>query len=93
MLAEDKFIVLKQTIESYDFTVKIAPPPKRSTYGLLNTESKTIWINPVVFDLNIAFTHYNHGLRRHLEAEAYAVQTHPQGYQMVSGLLQQHCSN
>lgn len=127
--AADKFNTLKQQLETYDYTVKIEPPPIRSTYGLLRTKSKTIWINPVVFDLNIAlptliheathaaqlcagegeifplnlsisppniarpfFNHYNHGLRRHLEAEAYAVQTHPEGYQMVTDLLQQHCS-
>lgn len=126
--SEDQFTSLKNKLEKYDFTVKIVPPPKRSTYGLLQTKSKTIWIHPIVFDLGIAlptliheathaaqwcagngeifplnlsisppniarpfFTHYNHGLRRHLEAEAYAIQTHPQGYQMVSDLLDQHC--
>ena len=125
---ENKFIGLKQELEKYDFTVKIETTPVRSTYGLLQKQSRTIWINPVVFDLGIAlptliheathaaqlcagkgeifplnlsisppniarpyFTHYNHGLRRHLEAEAYAVQTHPQGYQLVTELLQKHC--
>lgn len=37
------------------------------------------------------FTHYNHGLRRHLEAEAYAIQTHPDGYNLVLSLLDKHC--
>lgn len=37
------------------------------------------------------FTHYNNGLRRHLEAEAYAVQTHPDGYNLVLSLLDKYC--
>ncbi len=50
----DKFLELKHKLETYDFIVKIEPPPIRGTYGLLKTKSKTIWINPVVFDLRIA---------------------------------------
>lgn len=125
---QEKFNTLKNTLENYNFTVKIEPPPQRSTYGLLQVKTRTIWINPIVFDLNIAlptliheathaaqlcagkgeitslnlsisppniarpyFTHYNHGLRRHLEAEAYAIQTHPDGYNMVMSLLEKHC--
>lgn len=128
--SQDKFHSLKQTLEDYKFTVKIAPPPQTSTYGLLQTKTRTIWIHPIVFDLNIAlptliheathaaqlcagkgeitslnisisppniarpyFTHYNHGLRRHLEAEAYAIQTHPEGYNMVMSLLEKNCQN
>ncbi len=126
--SQDKFHSLKNTLEDYQFTVKIAPPPQISTYGLLQTKTRTIWIHPIVFDLNIAlptliheathaaqlcagkgeitslnlslsppniarpyFTHYNHGLRRHLEAEAYAIQTHQDGYEMVISQLQKHC--
>ena len=125
---QDKFNTLKNTLENYNFSVKIAPPPQTSTYGLLQVKTRTIWINPIVFDLNIAlptliheathgaqlcagkgeitslnlsisppniarpyFTHYNHGLRRHLEAEAYAIQTHPDSYEMVMSLLNKYC--
>ena len=127
---EDKFNNLKQQLESYDFTVKIEIPPARRAYGLLQTKSKTIWINPIVFDLEIAlptliheathaaqvcagngeifplnlsisppnvarpfFTRYHEGFRRHLEAEAYAVQAHPEGYEMIVDLLDEHCGN
>ncbi len=126
---ENKFDNLRKQLEDYGFTVKIEPPPRRSTYGLLQTTTKTIWINPIVFDLKIAlptliheathaaqvcvgngeisplelsltapnisrrfFMRYNHGLRRHLEAQAYTIQTHPDGYELVTQLLQQHCT-
>ena len=125
---QDQFNQLQQLLESYDFTVKIEPPPRRSAYGLLQTKTKTIWINPIVFDLEVAlptliheathaaqlcagngeifplnlsisppnlarpfFTRYDDGFRRHLEAEAYAVQAHPEGYDMIIGLLNQYC--
>jgi hypothetical protein len=123
-----QFSELKERLEKYNFTVKIESPPVRSSYGLLDVKTRTIWIEPIVFDLGIAlptliheathaaqlcggngeiralnltlsppnisrpfFTHYNHGLRRHLEAEAYAVQTHPDGYNLVLSLLDKHC--
>lgn len=123
-----EFSTLKQRLEKYNFTVKIESPPMRSAYGLLEVKTRTIWIEPIVFDLGIAlptliheathaaqlcggdgeiralnltlsppnisrpfFTHYNHGLRRHLEAEAYAVQTHPDGYNLVLSLLDKYC--
>ncbi|MGI0480611.1 hypothetical protein ACN4EE_07455 [Geminocystis sp. CENA526] len=125
-----EFIELKKRLENYNFVVKIESPPIRSTYGLLQVKTRTIWIEPLVFELGIAlptliheathaaqlcagngeirslnlpfsppnisrpfFTHYNHGLRRHLEAEAYAVQTHPDGYNLVLSLLDKHCNN
>ncbi len=125
-----EFLELQQLLESYDFTVKVEPPPRRTAYGLLQTKTRTIWINPIVFDLEIAlptliheathgaqlcagngeisplnlsisppnvarpfFTRYDDGLRRHLEAEAYAVQAHPEGYDMVIDLLKEFCSN
>jgi hypothetical protein len=125
-----EFNELKKRLEDYNFVVKIESPPIRSTYGLLEVKTRTIWIEPLVFDLGIAlptliheathaaqlcsgkgeiralnlpfsppnisrpfFTHYNHGLRRHLEAEAYAVQTHPDGYNLVISLLDKHCKN
>ncbi len=123
-----QFLQLQKKLESYGFTVKIEPPPQRSTYGLLQTKTKTIWIEPLVFELgielptliheathaaqlcagngeittlnldfsppNIArpfFMRYNHGFRRHLEAEAYAIQTHADGLELVISLLNKHC--
>ncbi|BAQ59870.1 hypothetical protein GM3708_276 [Geminocystis sp. NIES-3708] len=123
-----EFSELKQRLEKYNFTVKIESPSVRSTYGLLEIKTRTIYISPIVFDLGIAlptliheathaaqlcggkgeiralnlpfsppnvsrpfFTHYNNGLRRHLEAEAYAVQTHPDGYNLVLSLLDRYC--
>jgi len=102
----------------------------RNAYGLLQTKTKIIWIQPLVFELgielptliheashaaqlcagkgeitslnlgfsppNIArpfFTHYDDGFRRHLEAEAYAIQTHPDGLNLVISLLDKHCNN
>jgi hypothetical protein len=61
-----KFLDLKDRLEKYGFQVKIElpptnnpqqklgynPPPQRA-YGLLESDSKTIWINPVVFELQI----------------------------------------
>lgn len=52
--AEQKFADLKIKLEKYGFQVIIELPPKRGAYGLLEESSKKIWINPVVFDLQIA---------------------------------------
>lgn len=49
-----EFNQLKQTLESYNFTVVLGLPPQRGTYGLLHVPTRTVWINPVVFDLGIA---------------------------------------
>ena len=123
-----EFLQLQEKLESYGFIVIIESPPRRSTYGLLQTKTKTIWIEPLVFELgielptliheathaaqlcagngeittlnldfsppNIArpfFMRYNHGFRRHLEAEAYAIQTHADGLELVISLLNKHC--
>ncbi|MEM9149249.1 MAG: hypothetical protein AAGB19_02185 [Cyanobacteria bacterium P01_F01_bin.3] len=48
------FSQLQQTLENHGFTVTIALPPQRGSYGLLQVSARTIWINPVVFDLEIA---------------------------------------
>ncbi|MGD1874708.1 MAG: hypothetical protein ACFB02_16840 [Mastigocoleus sp.] len=48
-----QFLELKNQLETYGFEVKIELPPKRGAYGSLRTDKK-IWINPVVFDLQIA---------------------------------------
>ncbi|RCJ26625.1 hypothetical protein A6S26_14625 [Nostoc sp. ATCC 43529] len=50
---ERKFIDLKNQLEKFGFQVIIQLPPKRGAYGLLQEASKKIWINPVVFDLQI----------------------------------------
>ncbi|WP_256973242.1 hypothetical protein [Nostoc sp. T09] len=52
--AEQQFINLKNKLEKYSFQVLIELPPRRGAYGLLEERSKKIWINPVVFDLQIA---------------------------------------
>lgn len=49
-----EFLNLKNQLEKYGFEVIIALPPKRGAYGLLQVTEKKIWINPVVFDLQIA---------------------------------------
>ena len=49
-----KFLELKNQLEKSGFQVVIELPPKRGAYGLLSETHKKIWINPVVFDLNIA---------------------------------------
>ena len=51
---DTEFIRLRQVLENYGFEVLLELPPKRGAYGLLKHDSKTIWINPVVFELNIA---------------------------------------
>ncbi len=51
---EQPFWELKKQLEKYGFQVIIELPPRRGVYGLLEPSSKKIWINPVVFDLQIA---------------------------------------
>ena len=51
---ERQFIDLKNRLEKAGFKVIIELPPRRGAYGLLEEESKRIWINPVVFELQIA---------------------------------------
>ena len=49
-----QFLELKNQLQNYGFEVRIELPPKRGAYGLFKASEKKIWINPVVFDLNIA---------------------------------------
>ncbi|MBW4532702.1 MAG: hypothetical protein KME09_02075 [Pleurocapsa minor HA4230-MV1] len=63
--AEPEFIQLKTQLESYGFQVNIAIPPDlnlprqedglrrkvRKPYGMFLPMSKSIWINPIVFEL------------------------------------------
>jgi hypothetical protein len=65
---EPEFTQLKTQLESYGFEVNIAIPPDfklpkqqsslnhidRKPYGLLHSQSKSIWINPIVFELGIS---------------------------------------
>lgn len=63
------FIRLKNQLHLYGFQVNIAIPPNvalpkqntefyrrrlRKPYGLFDTTEKAVWINPIVFELNIA---------------------------------------
>jgi hypothetical protein len=49
-----KFSLLENQLKKAGFEVIFALPPKRGAYGLLQVSTKKIWINPVVFELNIA---------------------------------------
>ncbi|MGB3789203.1 MAG: hypothetical protein WA949_14425 [Phormidesmis sp.] len=49
-----EFNSLRQSLESHNFTVVLDLPPQTGTYGLLHVPTRTVWINPVVFDLGIA---------------------------------------
>jgi len=48
------FQELQRSLEGYEFVVRLEIPPLRGAYGLLQPQSKTIWINPVVFELGNA---------------------------------------
>ncbi|ELS02134.1 hypothetical protein Xen7305DRAFT_00018450 [Xenococcus sp. PCC 7305] len=54
-----EFNRLEQILTGYGFIVKQEIPPKINNsglrpYGLMNSKTKTIWINPVVFELGNA---------------------------------------
>ena len=54
-----KFASLQQKLIDYGFTVKLEIPPYanrfgRRPYGLVRNGERTVWINPVVFDLGNA---------------------------------------
>ena len=51
-----EFIALQQKLVDYGFQVKLEIPPYanhqgRKPFGLVRNHEKTVWINPVVFDL------------------------------------------
>ncbi len=66
--ADPKFKQLKTQLESYGFQVNIAVPPNinfpkqqngfrrkvSKPYGMLHPKSKSIWINPIVFELGFS---------------------------------------
>ena len=45
---------LVETLERLGFPVRWEQPPVWGTYGLLEVKERSIWINPVVFELGIA---------------------------------------
>lgn len=49
-----EFAQLQQALENNGFTITLALPPQRGSYGVLQASTRTIWINPVVFDLEIS---------------------------------------
>lgn len=53
-MADSQFNRLQQVLEQYGFDVRLELPPVPGAYGSLNSRSKTISINPVVFELGIA---------------------------------------
>jgi hypothetical protein len=56
---DSQFNSLQKTLTSYGFIIKIELPPYQTLrgirpYGVVSSKTKTIWINPVVFDLGNA---------------------------------------
>lgn len=52
--ANQQFLDLENRLEKAGFQVILKLPPRRGAYGLLEENSKTIWVNPIVFELHIA---------------------------------------
>jgi len=52
--SQTEFIQLKTVLQGYGFSLRFDIPPERGAYGLLDSRNKTIWIDPLVFDLGIA---------------------------------------
>lgn len=48
------FRSVQNALHRNGFGVKLTAPPKTGVYGLFQPSSRTIWINPVVFELEIA---------------------------------------
>jgi len=127
---EQQFDILKTKLEQYKFHVVIEMQPKRGPYyGQVTQKTGEVWLNPVIFDLQIAtpviiheavhaaqfckgkgkfaqldltinpivyaqrfFNFYIDNNRKELEREAYAVQTQPNSFDMVTSLLKQYCN-
>ena len=45
---------LLATLQRHGFTVHIALPPVRESYGLFHSKTRTLWISPLTFPLGIA---------------------------------------
>ena len=52
--ANQQFLNLKNRLEKTGFQVIVKLLPRRGAYGLLEENSQTIWVNPIVFELHIA---------------------------------------
>ena len=52
--ASPGFEQLQRALEANGFVIRLELPPVRGAYGLLEANTKTIWINPVVFELGNA---------------------------------------
>ena len=63
---------LVQGLQSKGFTIRIALPPVQRSYGLFQSQSKTLWLSPLTFPLGIARQTFLH------EA-VHAVQSCPTG--------------
>ncbi|GFE70267.1 hypothetical protein [Chroococcus sp. FPU101] len=48
------YLRLQTVLEQYGFKIKLETPPVREAYGAFESQTRTIWINPIVFDLGIA---------------------------------------
>ena len=59
-------------LQSKGFTIRISLPPVRSSYGLYQSKSKTLWISPLTFPLGISRQTFLH------EA-VHAIQSCPSG--------------
>ena len=49
-----QFQELQNQLQKFGFQIIFSIPPQPGAYGLLESKTKKIWINPVVFDLEIA---------------------------------------
>ena len=63
---------LIEALNTKGFNVLIALPPVRGSYGLFQSESKTLWISPVTFPLGIARQTFLH-------ETVHAIQSCPSG--------------
>ena len=63
---------LVQALKAKGFTVRIALPPAQRSYGLFQSQTRTLWISPLTFPLGIARQTFLH------EA-VHAVQSCPTG--------------
>ena len=63
---------LVSALQAKGFTIRIALPPVRSSYGLYQSKSKTLWISPLTFPLEISRPTFLH------EA-VHAIQSCPSG--------------
>jgi hypothetical protein len=48
------FRSVQSALQRKGFVVKLTAPPRSGAYGLFQPSSRTIWINPIVFELEIA---------------------------------------